>query len=101
MRTRDIEITLKIPLPIDEPDLNGYIYTKDSIQNAVEDFNNKSKKVPLVTVDDKCYGYIDNLNLSLKTHSLIATGRVLYGGSCEDAEKDLQNKKIINKFWNM
>lgn len=28
MRTENIEVTFKIPIPVDKPDLNGVIYSK-------------------------------------------------------------------------
>lgn len=34
MRSENIEVTFKIPIPVDKPDLNGVIYSKDAIKNA-------------------------------------------------------------------
>lgn len=34
MRTENIEVTFKIPIPVDKPDLNGVIYSKQAIRNA-------------------------------------------------------------------
>lgn len=30
MRTENIKVTFKIPIPVDKPDLNGVIYSKRS-----------------------------------------------------------------------
>ena len=37
MRTENIEVTFKIPIPVDKPDLNGVIYSKEAIRNAYKD----------------------------------------------------------------
>lgn len=34
MRTENIKVTFKIPIPVDKPDLNGVIYSKEAIRNA-------------------------------------------------------------------
>jgi hypothetical protein len=39
MRSENIEVTFKIPIPVDKPDLNGVIYSKDAIKNAYKNVN--------------------------------------------------------------
>lgn len=34
MRSENIEVTFKIPIPVDKPDLNGVLYSKEAIRNA-------------------------------------------------------------------
>ena len=34
MRSENIEVTFKIPILVDKPDLNGVIYSKEAIRNA-------------------------------------------------------------------
>ena len=41
MRTENIEVTFKIPIPVAKPDLNGVIYLKEAI-NYIETYKNKS-----------------------------------------------------------
>ena len=35
---KPIEITMKIPFPINEPDGNGAIYTKEAVEKAVQKY---------------------------------------------------------------
>ena len=45
MRTENIEIELVIPYPINKPDDNGAIYSREAVENAVE----KMKKgIPII-----------------------------------------------------
>lgn len=43
MRTENIKITFKISIPVDKPDLNGVIYTKEAIRNAYKN----EKDIPI------------------------------------------------------
>ena len=59
-----IEIIMKIPFPINEPDRNGAIYTKEAIEKAVEKFDGG---VPLTIVKDEVetvIGHIHSAELS-------------------------------------
>ena len=49
MRSENIEVTFKIPIPVDKPDLNGVIYSKDAIKNAYKNVKN----VPIEISNDK------------------------------------------------
>ena len=46
MRTENIEVTFKIPIPVDKPDLNGNIYTEDAIKNAYKNVKNIPIEIP-------------------------------------------------------
>lgn len=65
MRLENGEITIKIPIPIEEPDANGVIYTIEAVENAIQKFNADSP-APLITDIDyaKCVGIIYNAELS-------------------------------------
>lgn len=90
MRTKNIKVKLTIPVPIDEPDGNGNIYTKEAIEKAVENFN---PGIPLITFRRDVIGTIDSLEMSPE-QELIANGVIFYGGTCEDVE----NLKVDNKI---
>ena len=49
MRLENIEVTFRIPMPVDKPDLNGVIYSKDAIKNAYKNVKN----VPIEMQNDK------------------------------------------------
>ncbi len=36
MRLENIEVTFRIPMPVDKPDLNGVIYSKDAIKKCLQ-----------------------------------------------------------------
>lgn len=48
MRTNNINLTMKMPLPINKPDDNGVIYTKEAFIKAFEDAEGK----PLEIIND-------------------------------------------------
>lgn len=46
MRTENIKVTFKIPIPVDKPDLNGVIYSKEAIRNAYKNVKNIPIEMP-------------------------------------------------------
>lgn len=46
MRTENIEVTFKIPIPVDKPDLNGFIYSKEAIRNAYKNVKDIPIEIP-------------------------------------------------------
>ena len=38
MRVEGTKVTLTIPIPVGKPDLNGCIYTKEAVENAMNNF---------------------------------------------------------------
>ena len=49
MRTENIEVKFTIPIPINRPDGNGVIYTKEAIEKAIDNFN---YGMPIIYRDD-------------------------------------------------
>lgn len=49
MRVENTKIKLTIPIPIDKPDCNGVIYTKEAIEDAVTHLNTN---LPIVYKDN-------------------------------------------------
>ena len=47
MRTENIKVTFKIPIPVDKPDLNGFIYSKEAIRNAYKNIKNIPIEIPI------------------------------------------------------
>lgn len=88
MRAENIKVTFKIPIPIDKPDLNGVIYSKEAIRNAcknvndipIEMSNNDGQFLPIGVaqevefIEDKDGTYITGVGL------------VWYGGTEESVE---------------
>ena len=46
MRTESIKVIFKIPIPVDKPDLNAVIYSKDAIKNAYKNVKNVPIEIP-------------------------------------------------------
>lgn len=46
MRTENIKVTFKIPIPVDKPDLNGVIYSKEAIRNAYKNIKDIPIEMP-------------------------------------------------------
>ena len=49
MRTENIEVKLTIPIPVDRPDKNGVMYTKEAIEKAI---NNFPTNLPIIYKDN-------------------------------------------------
>ena len=46
MRSESIEVTFKIPIPVDKPNLNGRIYSKEAIRNAYKNVKDIPIEIP-------------------------------------------------------
>ena len=84
MRSNEpIEITMKIPFPINKPDGNGVIYIEEAVEKAVQKFDGGT---PLIMVNkDKIgtiMGHIDQLELS-DDYEITAHGFCYFGGTNE------------------
>lgn len=51
MRVQNTKVKFTIPIPIDKPDCNGVVYTKEAIEKAVNSFGTN---LPIVYKDDVC-----------------------------------------------
>ena len=94
MRSNEpIEITMKIPFPINKPDGNGVIYTEEAVEKAVREFDGGT---PLMIVKDEIFtviGHIEKLELS-DNYEVIAHGICYFGGTCE--EGNVKDNAIID-----
>lgn len=46
MRTENIQVTFKIPIPVSKPNLNGVVYSKETIRNIYKSVKNIPIKIP-------------------------------------------------------
>lgn len=91
MRSKFIEVTLKIPLPIDSPDGNGNIYAKE----AFGDGSSANGKPIIYRPNDgteQILGYINDAWIYDGT--LIANGIIWYGGTADIVNK-MEEQKIM------
>ena len=100
MRTNNIKVTMTIPIPYDQPDNNGDIYTKEAVEKAV---NNLHKYLPIIfrgeseekvigtTTDDS---HIATWDFENQVCNLTVNGEVFFGGT--ECIADIDNGKIVN-----
>ena len=86
MRTDNIKVTITIPIPYDQPDKNGNIYTKEAVEKAV---NNLHKYLPIIFRDEsegKVIGsttgdsHIATWDFENQVCNLTVNGEVFFGG---------------------
>ena len=102
MRADNIKVTITIPIPYDQPDKNGNIYTKEAVENAV---NNLHKRTPIIfrdefgekvigtTTDDSHIATWDYENQVCK---LTVDGEVFFGGTNSKCTFDIDKGKIVD-----
>lgn len=88
MRTENIKVTFKIPIPVDKPDLNGVIYSKEAIRNAYK--NVKDIPIEMPNNDGEFFpiGVAQEVELIEDKNGMYITGvgLVWYGGTDESVE---------------
>ena len=88
MRTENIEVTFKIPIPVDKPDLNGVIYSKEAIRNAYK--NVKDVPIEMPNNDGEFFhiGVAQEVELIEDRNGMYITGvgLVWHGGTEESVE---------------
>lgn len=88
MRTENIEVTFKIPIPVDKPDLNGVIYSKEAIRNAYK--NVKDVPIEMQNNDGEFFpiGVAQEVELIEDENGMYITGvgLVWHGGTDESVE---------------
>ena len=100
MRTDNIKVTITIPIPYDQPDNNGNIYTKEAVEKAV---NNLNKNLPIIfrgESKEKVIGtttsdsHIATWDFENQVCKLTVDGEVFFGGT--ECTVDIDNGKIVN-----
>lgn len=88
MRTENIEVTFKIPIPVDTPDLNGVIYSKEAIRNAYKNVKDIPIKIPCSDGQFLPIGATQEVELIEDENGMYITGvgLVWYGGIEESVE---------------
>ena len=86
---------MKIPFPINKPDGNGVIYTKEAVEKAVQKFDSGSSLI-MVNKDkiDTIMGHIDQLELS-DDYKVTAHGFCYFGGT---NEQGIVDNNIVSDF---
>ena len=88
MRTENIKVTFKIPIPVDKPDLNGVIYSKEAIRNDYK--NVKDIPIEIQNNDSEFFhiGVAQEVELIEDENGMYITGVgiVWHGGTDESVE---------------
>lgn len=95
MRTENIEVTFKIPIPVDKPDLNGVIYSKEAIRNAYKNIKNIPIEMPCNDGLVFPIGVAQEVELIEDEDDMYITGvgLVWHGGTEESVE--MVNDKVV------
>lgn len=96
MRTENIEVTFKIPIPVDKPDLNGFVYSKEAIRNAYKNVKDIPIKIPNNDGQFLPIGVAQEVELVEDENGMhiIGVGLVWHGGTEENVE--INEGKIIS-----
>lgn len=88
MRTENIKVTFKIPIPVDKPDLNGFIYSKKAIRNAYKNVKNIPIEMPNNDGEFFPIGVAQEVELIEDKNGMYITGvgLVWHGGTEESVE---------------
>lgn len=88
MRTENIEVTFKIPIPVDKPDLNGVIYSKEAIRNAYKNVKDIPIEIPNNYGELFIIGVAQEVELIENENGMYiaGVGLVWHGGTEESVE---------------
>ena len=100
MRTDNIKVKITIPIPYDQPDKNGNIYTEEAVEKAI---SNLHKNIPIIfrgESEEKVIGTtIDNSHIATwdfenQVCNLTVNGEVFFGGA--EGIVTANNGKIVD-----
>ncbi len=95
----NIEITMKVHIPVDKPDGNGHIYTKECIEKVIK--RKQGDNAPIVFVGENDYecviGHTNKVEFLDEENSFLIDGELYYGGTAEiiNCEKINSNGNVI------
>lgn len=100
MRCNNLSVRFTVPLPVDRPDENGNIYTKEAIINAM----NTCKGKPIIDKtgeSDIVIGFVSDATYVENTNIAQVDGFVWYGGTDCNVIKSHKNEEgtlVIDEF---
>ena len=92
MRVENIKVSLKIPIPMGEPDLNGNVYTENAIINAC----NNADNLPITVYGEDKQPEVRGVatEVQYKDGYILVDGYIRYGGTEELIE--IENNQIVS-----
>ena len=96
MRTENIKVTFKIPIPVDKPDLNGAIYSKEAIRNAYKNVKGIPIEIPCSDGQFLSIGVAQEVEFIEDKDGMYITGvgLVWHGGTEESVE--IKDSKVTS-----
>lgn len=102
MRTENVKVTMEIPVRFNEPDRNGYVYTKESWEKAVKNAVN----TPIEIINDDgtraMVGVAQDVRLIKKDDEniIFVSGTLMHGGTSEEVKytKDVITNVTLNSI---
>ena len=96
MRCSNIQVSFKIPVPMNKPDGNGVIYTKEAIENSV---NNLKCAIPIVAREgfvETVIGFANKLEFIEENEEcyIQGIGHIRHGGTEEKV--NIQNNTVTS-----
>ena len=96
MRCSNIQVSFKIPVPINKPDGNGAVYTKEAVENSV---NNLKCVIPIVIrkgIDETVIGFANKLEFieENEEYYIQGVGHIRHGGTEEKV--NIQNNTVTS-----
>lgn len=93
MRTENIKVTFKIPIPVDKPDLNGVIYSKEAIRNAYKNVKDIPIEMPNNDGEFFTIGVVQEVELIEEEDGMYVTGvGLIWHGGTEESVEMVDNK---------
>lgn len=88
MRTENIKVTFTIPIPVDKPDLNGVIYSKEAIRNAYKNVKDIPIEIPCSDGQFLSIGVAQEVELVEDKNGMhiAGVGLIWHGGTDESVE---------------
>lgn len=86
MRSKNIEVTIKIPVPIDKPDGNGVMFDVYAIKKACENANGSPIEVEDSDGNFKPIGVASKVTFIEDGGYICVEGSVWSGGTCEQVD---------------
>ena len=96
MRCSNIQVSFKIPVPINNPDGNGTVYTKEVVENSV---NNLKCVIPIVMregIVETVIGFVNKLEFieENEEYYIQGVGHIKHGGT--EKKVNIQNNTVIS-----
>jgi tetrahydromethanopterin S-methyltransferase subunit F len=93
MRVKSIKISLEIPVPLNELDKNGVVYTEEAISKSCEN----TKNLPIIVYDRNNQAKVVGVAefIKYKNGIILADGRLFFGGTEEEVFFD-DSSRIIS-----